>query len=135
MIKQVLVVRKDLNMRKGKIGSQCAHGATKIFFDRKTISQKKSKDGEVLGYEMTILLTPDMFEWITGIFTKICVYVNSEAELVELYRQAQEAGLPCAMIEDNGLTEFHGQLTKTVLAIGPADSSLIDTVTGHLPLL
>lgn len=34
MIKQVLVVRKDLNMRKGKMASQCAHASLKVFLDR-----------------------------------------------------------------------------------------------------
>lgn len=135
MIKQVLVVRKDLNMRKGKAIAQGAHAAMKIFFDEKSINTRKGKDGEILGYELNIQLREDMYQWVTGIFTKICVYVNSEEELLALKAKADALHLPTALVEDNGLTEFHGQLTKTVLAIGPADSSLIDTVTGHLPLL
>lgn len=135
MVKQVLVVRKDLNMRKGKIGAQCAHAAMKVFFDRKSINTRKDRGGEVVGYELKVQLTEDMHQWVTGIFTKICVYVNSEEELLALKAKADALHLPTALVEDNGLTEFHGQLTKTVLAIGPADSSLIDTVTGYLPLL
>lgn len=33
-IKQVIVVRTDLNMRKGKMCSQVAHASMKVFFDR-----------------------------------------------------------------------------------------------------
>lgn len=135
MIKQVLVVRKDLNMRKGKIGAQCAHAAMKIFFDKKSINTRKDKNGEILGHELNIQLGEDMYQWVTGIFTKICVYVNSEEELLAIKAKADALQLPTALVEDNGLTEFHGQLTKTVLAIGPASSEIIDSVTGALPLL
>jgi len=34
MVKQVIVVRKDLNMRKGKIAAQASHASLKVFFDR-----------------------------------------------------------------------------------------------------
>ena len=32
-LKQVIVVRKDLNMRKGKIAAQAAHASMKVFMD------------------------------------------------------------------------------------------------------
>lgn len=135
MIKQVLIVRKDLHMRTGKTGAQCAHAAMKVFFDKKSIRTRSNQDGERIGYELTIPLTDEMFDWVTGIFTKICVYVNSEAELLALQQQAIKAGIVNALVEDNGLTEFHGQKTVTVLAIGPDESEKIDLITGRLPLL
>lgn len=127
--KQVIVMRKDLNMRKGKMVSQGAHSSTKVFFDRIT---KYSEDG--LTRTLT-LNNSEMAEWMDGSFTKITVAVNSEEELTELYEKAISLNLPCALIVDNGLTEFHGVKTKTCMAIGPDDSKLIDSVTGHLPLL
>ena len=33
-VKQVIVLRKDLNMRKGKMVAQGAHASMKVFFDR-----------------------------------------------------------------------------------------------------
>lgn len=39
-VKQVLVMRKDLNCRKGKIASQCAHASLKVFFDKMVSSQR-----------------------------------------------------------------------------------------------
>lgn len=148
MIKQIIVLRKDLNMRKGKMVAQGAHASMKVFFDRKMdrlggyrVSEYlEAADGRPEFPEDTqsllaIPLSRDMAEWVNGAFTKICVGCNSEAELLELLSKAQEAGLPCAAIQDMGATEFHGVPTYTALAIGPADSSKIDPITGHLSLL
>lgn len=114
-MKQVIVVRKDLKMRKGKIAAQVAHGAM----------------GAVLPY----LDDPRVTEWLNGIFTKICVSCDSEEELLQLEQQAKDAGLITCLITDSGLTEFHGVPTKTVLAIGPDEDDRINVITGDLKLL
>lgn len=119
--KQVIIVRKDLNMRKGKIAAQVAHASMKVFFDR--IKEDK------------IIISKAMEEWVEGSFTKICVYVESEEELLALYKKALDADIPCALIKDNGNTEFHGVPTHTCVAIGPDYIDKIDAITGGLPLL
>lgn len=131
--KQVLVWRKDLRnsdnhkVRTGKIAAQLAHAAMKVFFD----NIESCENGV-----MTINnITPQMEEWIKGIFTKICVTVDSEAELQSIYEQAIAADLPCSLIQDAGLTEFGGVLTYTAVAIGPDDADKINKITGHLKLL
>lgn len=127
MIKQVLIVRKDLNMRKGKIAAQAAHASLKVFFDRIEYCDHG---------EMKISnITSEMDEWINGTFTKVCVYVNSENELLEKYNQAKESNLPCSLILDAGFTEFGGIPTHTVVAIGPAKGEDVDKITGELKLL
>ena len=130
-VKQVIVVRKDLNMRKGKLAAQVAHASMKVFFDRLSYIGKNDRGLEE--YSMTV--SNEMKEWIEGSFTKIVVYVNSEEELDDLATFASFHGLPWALIKDNGYTEFHGVPTITALAIGPADSSELDVLTGHLPLM
>jgi PTH2 family peptidyl-tRNA hydrolase len=125
IVKQVIVIRKDLNMRKGKMIAQGAHASMKVFFDR----LKPSENG------FSISLTPEMQQWVQGDFRKIVVYVNSEQELLETSKQAVEANLPCALIQDNGLTEFKGIKTYTAVAIGPASDTDIDKITKDLPLL
>lgn len=125
IVKQVIVIRKDLNMRKGKMIAQGVHASMKVFFDR----LKPSENG------FGISLTPEMQQWVQGDFRKIVVYVNSEQELLEIYKQAIEANLPCALIQDNGLTEFKGIKTYTAVAIGPASDTDIDKITKDLPLL
>lgn len=125
MVKQVIVVRKDLNMRKGKIAAQAAHASLKVFLDR-----KKTCDGFLV-----VPLDSAMSEWVNGIFTKVVVCVDSEAELLEVYRKAGDAGLPSSLVRDAGHTEFHGVPTYTTVAIGPADADAIDAITGGLRLL
>ena len=73
--------------------------------------------------------------WLAGTFAKVCCRVNSEAELAEIHDKALEAGLEVHLITDSGRTEFHGQPTRTCLAIGPDDADKIDAVTGDLELL
>lgn len=142
--KQVIVMRTDLNMRKGKMVAQGAHASMKVLVDRlewrgRRVEHVREYDPEfadvVTFQEVRADVDEAMLAWLSGRFTKVCVKTKSEAELVEIYEAAKAAGLPCALIEDHGLTEFHGQVTKTCCAIGPAWSDAIDPVTGHLELL
>lgn len=130
--KQIIVIRKDLHMRKGKMIAQGAHASMKVFFDH-FVYLSLIRENKLHTYKC--LVTEPMKDWIEGIFTKIVVYVNSEEELDDLALLASIHGVPYAMITDNGLTEFHDQETKTALAIGPDYNEIIDEITGHLPLL
>ena len=130
MIKQVIVMRKDLGMRKGKMVAQGAHASMKVFFDR---IHSQRKEAGVIDLEFSV--NEDMLYWIEGKFAKICVSVNSEEELLSVYEQAKEAKLPVALITDAGATEFNGVPTNTCLAIGPAKNEEIDKITGNLKLL
>ena len=125
--KQVIVLRKDLNMRKGKMVAQGAHASMKVFFDR--VEYCDHGEMKING------ITPQMDVWINGLFTKVCVSVNSEDELLAVYEQAKMLGIPCSIIQDAGLTEFGGINTYTAVAVGPDDAEIIDSVTGNLKLL
>jgi peptidyl-tRNA hydrolase, PTH2 family len=126
--KQVIVMRKDLNMRKGKMIAQGAHASLKVLLDAKQPLEPQPQT-------LTLALTPAMAAWIEGRFTKVCVSVDSEAALDEVCERARAAGVPCAVIVDAGKTEFHGVPTKTCAAIGPGWVDEVDAVTGALPLL
>jgi PTH2 family peptidyl-tRNA hydrolase len=116
-IKQVIIIRKDLNMRKGKMCAQAAHASLRA-------------------YERAKVVTPEIAKvWFEGLSTKVCVGVSSEQDLQSIYDRAKDAGIPCSLITDAGKTEFSGVLTKTCCAIGPAECSEIDKITGHLTLL
>lgn len=125
MTKQVLVVRKDLNMRKGKIGAQCAHASLGVIL-------RQMFDGE--DGSRILKSDPRIDPWLENSFTKICVTVNSEEELLEIHRKAKEAGILTCLITDNGKTEFNGVPTHTVVAVGPDTIERVDQITKHLPL-
>ena len=135
--KQVIIIRKDLNMRRGKQISQGSHAFIGVIFNYMTPNY--IKPGEFTR-EFTIKL-PDgelgewMYKWMTGMFKKIVVSGKDQTELIEAYQKAKLAGIPCSLIEDKGLTEFGGNITLTAVAIGPDDPEKIDKITGHLELL
>ena len=136
--KQVIVVRKDLNMRKGKMCAQSAHASMKAILDRMTDAQTFTSP--LQDEELTIKVLPldpgsPIEDWINGLFTKVCVSVESEEELLAIYEKAKVAGLICSLIQDAGLTEFGGVPTYTCCAIGPNWSDEIDQITGGLKLL
>ena len=130
--KQVIVMRKDLNMRRGKQIAQGAHASMKFILDSGAYYQSELGDPEQFHSDIA---EPVIQNRLNCRFTKICVSVDSEAELDEIYNKAKEAGLICSMIVDAGLTEFNGIPTKTCCAIGPAWPEDIDKITGHLKLL
>jgi len=123
--KQVIVIRKDLNMRKGKMVAQGAHASMAA------ILNLARREGNTLVIPLDARIEP----WLTGRFTKICVSVNSEAELLAIHSQASANGLVTALILDAGLTEFGGIPTHTAVAVGPDVAANIDAITGTLPLL
>ena len=129
-IKQVIVIRKDLNMRRGKAEAQAAHASTMVFIERSTILPNHSINTKILH----IPITEEIEKWILGNYKKISLSCNSEEELNELYTKANNLNLPCSYIIDSGLTEFNGIPTPTCIAIGPAKSEDIDKITGHLKL-
>lgn len=134
--KQVIVMRKDLNMRKGKMIAQGAHASMAFLTRRLERSDKEYRIGEDSDVVFThVELSPAENWWRVDSFKKICVYVESDAELQDIQLAAYDAGLECHVITDNGDTEFGGVPTVTCLAIGPDYSDKIDPITGHLPLL
>ena len=130
-VKQVICVRKDLSMRKGKLAAQVAHASQGFILTYGTFESKES--GAVL---FETHLRPLEADWLRGTLkTKIVVWVNSEQELQDLISAAVKQGIRTVPIIDAGLTEFHGVSTLTCAAFGPDLSEVLDPITGSLPLL
>lgn len=123
--KQVIVVRVDLDMKKGKLGAQVAHAAC-AWMTNRMVSEGSGK------YSLNASEAEEA--WMKGRFTKICLKVESEQELMEVYGKAKAAGLEANLITDAGLTVFKGP-TKTCLGLGPDWPEKIDEITGKLKLL
>ncbi|WPH57761.1 peptidyl-tRNA hydrolase [Mycobacterium phage WXIN] len=114
-MKQIIVMRNDLGMRKGKMVAQGAHASVAAIVNNAP--------------------DPRIDEWLDGSFTKVCVRVDSELELLDVYEKARAAGLLAELITDNGLTEFGGVPTRTCIAVGPDNAENLAPITGHLKLL
>lgn len=113
--KQIIVLRVDLKMSKGKIAAQAGHAA-------------------VSAAEEARKRCPQWWRaWLDEGQCKIAVRAESEQELLDLERKANELGLPSALIADRGLTELPPG-TLTCLGIGPAPSDQVDKITGDLNL-
>jgi PTH2 family peptidyl-tRNA hydrolase len=119
--KQVLVYRRDLKMRKGKIAAQCAHGAMAVLLRRRTSSRAD---------RVTLGVDGPMSVWLQRGFKKIVLSCEDEAALLTIAQHAGRLGIPNAVITDAGHTEFHGVPTRTVVALGPAATDEIDLITG-----
>lgn len=120
-IKQVIVMRRDLNLSKGQMVAQGSHAS--IAFLTNLI---KEYNGEPLP------LSNAEKEWVYGTFYKICVGVSDEKELLDIGSKAVNEGLNVKYIQE---TAGFNEPTFTCLAIGPDYSSKIDSITGHLKLM
>lgn len=128
--KQVVVIRKDLKMRRGKEIAQGGHGILGGVLNLMT----KEENGDMIKYSLEFKKGSFMDEWLNGIFTKVVCVVNSEEELLELHNKALNHNIPSILITDRGTTEFHNVPTNTCICIGPYKSEEINEITGNLKL-
>jgi PTH2 family peptidyl-tRNA hydrolase len=106
--KQVIILRKDIEMSPAKLGVQVAHGA-------------------IESYIKTDPLIRD--EWYMEGMRKIVLMVNSKDELTNLVRSSKEA----IYIIDFGLTELEPN-TVTGLTFPIMLAEDINKITSHLKL-
>ena len=111
--KQVILVRKDLKLSKGKLSSQVAHGSTEA-----TLMSEEAK----------------VKSWQKHGMKKVILRTDNEEELLKYKKLADEMKLVNYLVRDAGKTELKPG-TLTCLAIGPDDSKIIDTVSGKLKML
>ena len=128
-VKQVIVMRTDLNMRKGKMIAQGGHSVEYSLLGDNFANRIQGNGTLILNF------TEEEVHWLCSGSKKVVVGCGSESELEALYRQAKEANLTVHLVVDSGFTEFHGKETKTCLVIGPHANEKIDPITGGLQLL
>lgn len=116
LVKQVIVVRRDLGMGVGKIVGQACHASL-------------GASEEARKHYLSLWR-----RWLAEGGKKIAVKVYSLEELLELERAAKKLQLPNAIIIDRGLTQLPPN-TITALGIGPAEDEIVDKITGKLKLL
>lgn len=117
-VKQIIVMRKDLKMRRGKEIAQGSHASLAAVYEI------ENEDKHSLYYR----------NWKEHSFAKICLTVNSEEELLKVYNDCKLNAIPTVLITDIGRTEFNGIPTNTCIGIGPFWNCEINKVTSHLKL-
>ena len=111
--KQVILVRQDLKLPKGKMAAQVAHAAVDAVL--------KSSDK---------VLSP----WRSTGMAKIVLKVDDLKELHKYIQEAKDDGLVTSIITDAGRTVV-APGTVTCGAIGPAEEEDIDKITGKLKII
>lgn len=146
--KQMIVMRRDLGMRKGKIAAQAGHAcveATLLALSRYGMLDRIRTQGQRIeivpgggkkrfGRGSRASNGEALQTWFEEGIAKVCVYVDSEKELLEIAQKGHDEGFIVALIRDAGKTEFDNKPTLTCLAFEPLFAEQIDPITGALPL-
>ncbi len=112
-MKQVILVRKDLKLSKGKLATQVAHASVDA-----TLKSNKLK----------------VLTWRLQGMKKVVLKVENLKELLKYKKLAEKEKLKTALIKDAGKTELKPG-TITCLAIGPDKEEKIDKITGDLKII
>ena len=112
-LKQVILVRSDLKLPKGKLAAQVAHASLE--------AAMKSQRGVVE-------------DWRSDGGKKVVLKVESLDELRKYKAIADKEKLVAVLIADAGHTVLEPG-TVTCLGIGPEREGVIDKVTGQLKIL
>ena len=124
-LKQVILVRRDLKMKKSHVASLVAKASTEFFL---------ANDESARGDTLSVRLTPEETDWINSGSIRIVLGVGSETSLKNLTFKAELAGLQCYPV-DGKIFDDEGPIETLCVAIGPDDASKIDEITGNLKLL
>lgn len=121
-MKQLIIVRKDLEMTPGKMSAQVAHASMAFLSNwiRNNID---------INYNIQTKFDKQIYdEWIKGIFTKIVLRAKNRNDLLKVINVAEELGLvegdDYFLIKDNCLTELEPEevdengIGRTLTCIG-----------------
>ena len=125
-VKQVIVMRRDLGLSRGRLAAQVAHASIKVFFDRLVKVRDDSFEiGPWKDWDWYGAVKP----WITKSFTKVVLSAPDKATLLDLQDKAKAARIPTGLMEE---PDLGGE--PTALALGPAKSEDLDPLVAHLRL-
>lgn len=113
LYKQVILVRQDLKLPKGKLAVQCCHAS---------LQAALNSDKKILN------------QWLREGAKKTILQVKDKKDLLKYKKQAEKAGLNVSLVVDAAKT-FFKKPTLTCLALGPYPEERIDKITRLLPLL
>lgn len=132
-MKQIIIVRKDLQMSPGKMSAQVSHAS--MAFLSNWIKNNCNN------YHIDADIDKDIFDgWINGIFTKVVLEAKNKNQLLKAIDKAKELGMvegkDYFIIKDNCLTELKPEevdengIGRTITCIGfkPMENEVIDQI-------
>ena len=113
MLKQVIIVRKDIEWGKGKLAAHVAHASLEaaLQVDKKLLENWRREGAK-----------------------KVVLKVKDLKELEKIEKKLNEKKIKYVKISDAGLTQLK-KGTITCIGIGPIEENIIDKITGKLKLL
>lgn len=141
MYKQIIIVRKDLNMSSGKLAAQVSHASMAFLTNAirnnwsKWIDYVKGVEYKTY-YSAELTFEQDLFEqWIDGEFTKCVLKAKNKSQLLKAKTLAEEMRMieneDFFCIYDNCHTELTPEengRTLTCIGFKPMDSEVIDQI-------
>ena len=111
--KQVILVREDLKLPRGKMSAQVSHASVDCVLksDKKVIEAWKKQGGK-----------------------KVVLKIADEKELIKYMSMLENEGIKVALIKDAGHTVVEPG-TITCLGVGPDSEEKIDRITGKLKMV
>lgn len=129
-MKQIIIVRKDLDMSAGKMSAQVSHAS--MAFLSHWIRNNIEPD-----YSIKVAFDPDIYDnWINDIFTKVILGAKNKNQLLKAKTMAEELGMieneDFFLIRDNCLTELEPEedgRTLTCIGFKPMHAEMIDPIS------
>lgn len=146
MYKQIIIVRKDLNMSVGKLAAQVSHASIAFLTNqmRKNVELPDKCDFKDDGSQYkncgylkcSAFVTEECYEkWINGSFTKCVLQAKNKNQLLKAKTMAEELGMKEGkdffLIRDNCYTELtpeEDSRTLTCIGFSPMDEEIIDKI-------
>jgi len=125
-IKHVIVVRKDLNLTKGKLATYVAHVSIQFLLENNESDR---------GDEFTIKLNPEEAVWLRESAFSTIYAINSAEALQNMMLRAELDGIEVYPLFVQTPKEFDGDRTLVCAAFGPASSNDLSKILGKLKLI
>lgn len=114
-VKQVIVVRSDINMKRSELASQVAAASIKFLLENNEADR---------GNQMFVTLSDNETSWLTGSLSQEIVGVDSEEQLQNIMMRAEMMGIE---------THFASRgSTLTCVALGPDNANVLEKLVHRL---
>lgn len=123
--KMVIVVRKDLNMRKGKFASQVASASLRFL-----IENNESNRGD----ELFVKMSPEESVWLRESMSRVIATIDSDSGLQDLIMKAEFRGIPVYPVFDSRVTPEKERIL-TCAAFGPVEGEDLSMILGKLKIV